>query len=51
MLLAVLLFGVFGGAMSILGLLLGRRLSHWTGEYGEAIGGIILLVFGIKFLM
>jgi putative Mn2+ efflux pump MntP len=51
MLLAVLLFGVFGGAMSILGLLLGRRLSHWTGEYGEAIGGIILLVFGIKFLL
>ncbi|MCC2683663.1 MAG: rane protein [Paenibacillaceae bacterium] len=51
LLLAVLLFGVFGGAMSILGLLLGRRLSHWTGEYGEAIGGIILLAFGIKFLL
>jgi putative Mn2+ efflux pump MntP len=51
LLLTVLLFGCFGGGMSIAGLLLGRRMGHWAGEYGEAIGGIILLVFGIKFLM
>jgi putative Mn2+ efflux pump MntP len=46
----VLLFGVFGGAMSVLGLMLGRRVGQWIGEYGEAFGGVILLVFGLKFL-
>jgi putative Mn2+ efflux pump MntP len=51
LLLTVLTFGAFGGLMSIAGLLVGRRFGYWTGEYGEAIGGIILLVFGIKFLL
>ncbi|TBL73075.1 manganese efflux pump MntP family protein [Paenibacillus thalictri] len=50
LLLTVLLFGSFGGAMSIIGLLLGRRVGHWIGEYGEALGGIVLLSFGLKFL-
>jgi manganese efflux pump family protein len=49
--LTVLTFGAFGGVMSIAGLLLGRRIGSWAGEYGEAFGGIILLVFGIKFLL
>lgn len=48
---AVLLFGMFGGIMSILGLLLGRKVSSWLGAYGEAVGGMILLIFGIKFLV
>ncbi|PYI51121.1 manganese efflux pump MntP family protein [Paenibacillus flagellatus] len=47
----VLMFGAFGGAMSVAGLLLGRRAGHWVGEYGEALGGIILLAFGIRFLI
>jgi len=46
----VLMFGVFGGFMSIAGLLLGRRAGYWIGDYGEALGGIILLAFGIRFL-
>jgi len=50
-LLTVLLFGAFGGGMAICGLLLGRRVGAWVGEYGEALGGIILLVFGIRFLI
>lgn len=50
LLLTVMLFGAFGGIMSILGLLVGRRFRHWAGEYGEAVGGVILLAFGIKFL-
>ncbi len=50
-LLTVLLFGMFGGGMSVLGLLVGRRVGRWVGEYGEALGGIILLVFGLRFLM
>jgi putative Mn2+ efflux pump MntP len=49
--LAVFLFGLFGGMMSIMGLLLGRRASSWFGVYGEAVGGIILLMFGIKFIV
>lgn len=51
MVLTILLFGVVGGIMSVLGLLLGRKIGYWVGEYGEAFGGIILLAFGIKFLM
>lgn len=49
--LTVLLFGIFGGLMSMLGLLVGQRFGHFTGDYGEAFGGIILLIFGIKFLL
>ncbi len=47
--LTVLLFGTFGGVMSILGLLLGRRVSRLAGEYGEALGGVILFAFGLSF--
>ncbi|WNQ11540.1 manganese efflux pump [Paenibacillus aurantius] len=51
LLLTVLLFGLLGGFMSVLGLLLGRRVGQWVGDYGEAFGGLILLAFGLKFLM
>lgn len=49
--LTVLLFGAFGATMSVFGLLLGRKAGHWVGEYGEALGGVILLAFGIRFLI
>ena len=49
-LVTVLLFGFFGGMMSVFGLLLGRRFSGIFGDYGEAVGGMILIAFGIKFL-
>lgn len=49
--LSILLFGLFGGAMSMLGLLLGRRVSGNLGEYGEACGGAILFVFGVLFIV
>ncbi len=48
--LTVLIFGAFGGLMSVGGLMLGRRVGHWAGEYGEAFGGMILLAFGVKIL-
>jgi len=48
--LSVLMFGLFGGLMSILGLLLGRRVGRTLGGYGEACGGAILVAFGILFL-
>lgn len=49
--LVMVMFGMFGGIMSVMGLLLGRKVSSWLGVYGEAIGGFILLLFGIKFVV
>lgn len=46
----VLLIGLLGGLMSVCGLLLGRKVSGNLGEYGEAIGGAVLFVFGILFI-
>jgi putative Mn2+ efflux pump MntP len=51
MALTVLMFGTLGWIMSITGLMLGRNMGRWIGEYGEAIGGIILLAFGVNFLI
>lgn len=48
--LTVIAFGLFGALMSVIGLMLGRRVSHSLGEYGEAIGGSILLAFGLLFI-
>ncbi len=47
----VLLFGLMGATMTAMGLTLGSKLGHVIGDYGEALGGLILLVFGIKFLL
>ncbi|WP_028550944.1 manganese efflux pump MntP [Paenibacillus sp. UNC451MF] len=51
MALTVIMFGTVGGIMSIIGLLLGSKMGRWIGEYGEAMGGIILLAFGVHFLI
>jgi len=48
--LTVLMFGSAGGIMSIIGLMLGSKMGRWVGEYGEAMGGVILLAFGVHFL-
>ena len=48
--LAIILFGSIGAAMACGGLLLGRAVGRWIGSYGEALGGIILLFLGSKFL-
>ncbi|WP_238651193.1 manganese efflux pump MntP family protein [Paenibacillus piscarius] len=48
--LTVLAFGACGGVMAITGLLLGRRVSRGLGDYGEALGGAILLAFGLLFI-
>ena len=45
--LTIAAFGICGTLMSVLGLLLGRRVSRNLGEYGEAIGGAILFAFGL----
>ena len=49
--LTVLLFGCFGAGMSMLGLTVGRRVGHTLGDYGELLGGIILIVFGVYFVV
>jgi len=49
--LAVCLFGLMGGMMAGCGLLLGRRMGGWLGEYSEVLGGLILLAFGVKFML
>ncbi|ANE46652.1 membrane protein [Paenibacillus swuensis] len=49
--LTVLCFGFFGGLMSVMGLLLGSRVSDKLGGYGEACGGAILFIFGILFVL
>jgi putative Mn2+ efflux pump MntP len=51
MILTVLMFGTVGGLMSIIGLMIGRKVGHWVGEFGEAMGGVILLAFGLNFLL
>lgn len=47
----IVAFGLAGGAMSVMGLVLGQRVGATIGEYGEAVGGAILLTFGILFLL
>jgi len=49
--LAVLMFGLLGMLMAGAGLFIGRKLGSRLGNYGEAMGGAILLAFGIKFLL
>lgn len=49
--LAVALFGICGAMMAAMGLTIGSKASHLFGEYGEAIGGAVLMAFGIKFLL
>lgn len=49
--LAICLFGFMGGAMAACGLLLGRTVGGWLGEYSEILGGLILFFFGLKFIM
>jgi putative Mn2+ efflux pump MntP len=49
--LAVTLFGICGAMMAATGLSIGSRASHLFGEYGEAVGGAVLVAFGVKFLL
>ncbi|WP_223594903.1 manganese efflux pump MntP [Neobacillus bataviensis] len=49
-LLVLLCFGIAATVQTWAGLLLGRKVSSWMGSYSEALGGAILLAFGIKLL-
>lgn len=43
-------FGVGATILTWLGLLVGRKVQGWIGSYSEALGGAILLAFGLKLL-
>ncbi|HEU4962417.1 MAG TPA: manganese efflux pump MntP family protein [Bacilli bacterium] len=49
--LVVTLFGVCSAFLAALGLSIGSKVSRLFGEYGEAIGGAVLVAFGVKFLL
>ena len=48
---AVGVMGVFGGGLSWLGLVLGGRIGRMTGEYGQGIGGILVMALGVGFVI
>ncbi|WP_338443380.1 manganese efflux pump MntP family protein [Bacillus spizizenii] len=50
-LLTITLFGFFSMILTWLGLLIGKQVQSWLGTYSEALGGIILIVFGLKLLL
>lgn len=47
----LLAFGVFSAIFTWMGLTLGNQLRHTFGRYGEVIGGLILLGFGLKLIL
>jgi putative Mn2+ efflux pump MntP len=49
--LSLLVFGFCGFWMSLAGLVLGRRVGQQLGMVGEILGGLILVVFGVSFLL
>ncbi|MFC4077351.1 manganese efflux pump MntP [Salinithrix halophila] len=49
--LTVVLFGLAGGLMAGAGFFLGQSVGGWIGDYGEAVGGVILFFLGLRFLM
>lgn len=48
--LVLVCFGAIATILTWAGLLLGRRVQGWLGQYSEALGGGILLAFGLKLL-
>jgi putative Mn2+ efflux pump MntP len=51
MVIAIAIFGLISMMLTWSGLLLGRRFQPYLGTYSEALGGSILLVFGLKLLL
>ncbi|MEC1259263.1 manganese efflux pump MntP family protein [Bacillus swezeyi] len=49
--LTICLFGLFSMVLTWAGLLLGKQVQSWIGAYSEALGGAILLSFGLKLLL
>jgi manganese efflux pump family protein len=48
--LTVLIFGLVSMVLTWFGLLVGKHVQNWIGAYSEALGGSILLAFGLKLI-
>jgi putative Mn2+ efflux pump MntP len=46
--LAVLIIGTVAGIMMGSGLILGRYVGSWLGERAEVIGGVVLVLIGLR---
>jgi manganese efflux pump family protein len=49
--LVLMCFGIAATILTWLGLLVGRKVQNFIGPYSEALGGSILLAFGLKLLL
>ncbi len=45
-----LLFGVLSGVLSLVGLVLGKKVNLWLGNIGQVVGGAVLALLGLKFM-
>lgn len=50
-LLTISLFGLVAMLLTLLGLMVGRKIQGMLGVYSQVLGGSVLLAFGIKLLM
>ncbi len=46
----VLVMGIVSGVMTAAGFLFGRQLGSWLGSKAQALGGIVLLIIGVRLL-
>lgn len=49
--LTVLVMGIVAGVMMGSGLLLGRFVGSWIGQRAEVLGGVVLVLIGVKMLV
>lgn len=49
--LTVISFGVISALLTWIGLIVGRKAGRWVGSHSEGIGGLILIIFGLKMIM
>ncbi|MGJ9385830.1 hypothetical protein CR203_05670 [Salipaludibacillus neizhouensis] len=49
--LTVISFGVISAILTWIGLLVGKKAGGWVGKNSEGVGGIILILFGVKMIM
>jgi putative Mn2+ efflux pump MntP len=45
------LFGVFGAGMTAVGLFLGKKIGSLVGNYGELLGGGVLIILALKLFL
>lgn len=49
-LITIILFGLISSLLTLAGLMLGRKFHHILGTFSLAVGGAILIAFGIKII-